>query len=266
MKSTANEKSVSRPPLWAGNNARKLIDLIDGTPAYLSLLKIQSKAGQIVKKRAAEALLQSHFRKMQAEGRILITGERQFIAPCLGTLFVSDGSEVERNIIFQGIRYAIRRSGAEIKTIPLMNIPHHAFVRIFERDLRPPVDVANALLSKDFIENVLHLHAMSDPTASSKSFAIRFLNGFLTGTVRDYRDGTASVVTKVLDVRTFLHAKDKPDWAISTGNTPYTFFEHADRRTRNVASDELIDRINEIGKPILIGVQPHKYKALPPGA
>ncbi len=227
--------------------------------------KIKSKPGQIIQKRAAEALFQSYLREMQVDGRVLITGERTFIAPCLGTLFISDGNEVERNVIFQEIKYIMRRSGADIQSIPLMNIPHHAFGRIFERDLRPPVDVANALLSKVFIENVLQLHAMGDPTASSKSFAISFLNGFLTGTVRDYRDGTASVATKILDVRTFLHAKDKPDWVISTRNTPYTLFEHADRRTRNVASDELIDRINDIGKPILIGVQPHKYKALPPG-
>jgi hypothetical protein len=266
LQSNTNVKTVSRPPLWARNNARKLIDLIDGTLAYVSLIKIKSKPGQIILKRAAEALFQSYLREMQADGRVLITGERTFIAPCLGTLFISDGNEVERNVIFQEIKYIMRRSGADIQGIPLMNIPHHAFGRIFERDLRPPNDVANAFTSKDFLKTVLHLHAMCDSAGSTKSFAIRFLNGFLTGTVREYGDGTGSADTKVLDVRTFLHRKDKPDWVTSTRYTPYTLFEHSDRRTRKFASDELIDRINEIGKPILLGVPQVKYKVLPPEA
>lgn len=266
MNSKASEKLGSRSPLWARNNARKVIDLIDGTPAYVSLLKVKPTAGQTVRKPAAEALFKSYLHGMQAEGRVLVTGDRAFIAPCLGTLFVSDGGEVERNVLFTKIQYTVRRSGVVTQITPFMNIPHHAFGRIFERDLRPPADVAHAIISKEFIETVLQLHSVADPTAPTNSFAIRFLDGFLTGTVREFIAGTESVDTIVLDVRTFLPAKDKPEWVIGTRNAPFTLFEYTDRRAKNSVLDELTDRIDGLGKPVLLGLQTTVHKDLPPGA
>jgi hypothetical protein len=255
------EKSGSRPPLWARNNARKVIELIDGTPAYVSLLKVKPRAGQTVRKPAAEALFKRYLRGMQAEGRVLVTGDRVFIAPCLGTLFVTDGGEIERNVLFTKIQYTVRRSGVVTQVTPFMNIPHHAFGRLFERDLRPPADVARAIVSKNFIETVLQLHALGDPNAPANSFAIRFLDGFLTGTVREFIAGTESVDTKVLDVRTFLSAKDKPEWVISTTDAPYTLFEYTDRRAQNAGLDEFADRIEGLGKPLLLGAPPSILKA-----
>ncbi len=47
---------------------------------------------------------------MEKENRLLITGKREFIAPCLGTAYVSDGEEVERNVMISRISYKIQKS------------------------------------------------------------------------------------------------------------------------------------------------------------
>jgi hypothetical protein len=242
----------TRPPLWARNNARKAIELMDGTPAYISLLKRKPETGQVIQKLATERQLKTYLQRMQVEGRILITGAQEFIAPCLGTLFVSDGDEVERNVLFSRIEYKIQRSGLVTKIIPLMNIPHHAFGRIFERDLRPPLSVARAFTCKEFIDNTLRLHALGDPDAREKSFAIRFFDGFLVGTVREFDIGSDAVTRKILDVRTFLNARDKPDWVRKTMQIPYTLFEHSDRRAKNWAADELADLLHQLRKSVAL--------------
>lgn len=258
--------TVSRPPLWARNNARQAIELMDGTPAYVSFLKQKPQPGRVIQKRGTEANIRAYLQDMQTQGRVLITGDRDFIAPCLGTIFVSDGGEVERNVLLSKIEFKIQRSGVVTRTTPFMNIPHHAFGRVFERDLRPPVDVARTISSRDFINSVLKLYALSDPEAAANSFAIRFLGGFLTGTVREFATGPEVVETKVLDVRTFLHARDKPEWVRNTQQVPYTLFEYSDRRAQKSSAVKIADMIEDLAKPLIFGPQPSDHKDLPPGA
>jgi hypothetical protein len=102
--------SASRPPLWARNNTKKAIDLMDGTPAYITLHRAGPKAEQQLKKSATEVKLRSYLLGMEKENRLLITGKREFIAPCLGTAYVSDGEEVERNVMISRISYKIQKS------------------------------------------------------------------------------------------------------------------------------------------------------------
>ena len=186
---------------------------------------------------------------MEKENRLLFTGKREFIAPCLGTAYVSDGEEVERNVMMSRISYKIHKSGIVTQITPFMNIPHHAFGRIFERDLRPPIEVAKAIVNRQFIDTVLKLHALGDPEAHDNAFALRFLGGFLTGTVREFKAGHEVVDTKILDVRTFLHADDKPEWGVMTSNQPYAFFEYSDRRSKNALIDEISDLLEGPDEP-----------------
>lgn len=241
--------SASRPPLWARNNTKKAIDLMDGTPAYITLHRAGPKADQQLKKSAAEVKLRSYLLGMEKENRLLITGKREFIAPCLGTAYVSDGEEVERNVMMSRISYKIQKSGIFTQITPFMNIPHHALARIFERDLRPPIEVAKAIVNHQFIDTVLKLHALGDPEAHDNAFALRFLGGFLTGTVREVIAGNEVVDKKILDVRTFLHADDKPEWVVMTTDKPYAFFQYADRRSKNALIDEISDLLKESDEP-----------------
>lgn len=214
---------------------------MDGTPAYVSLYKVRPGADQQLKKAAAEIKLKTYLHGMEKENRLLITGKRQFIAPCLGTAYVSDGEEVERNVMISRIAYKIQKSGIVTQITPFMNIPHHAFGRIFERDLRPPIEVAKAIVNSQFIDTILELHSIGDPKGRENAFALRFLGGFLTGTVREVVAGNEVVDTKILDVRTFLHADDKPEWVAMTTDKPYAFFQYADRRSKNASIDEISD-------------------------
>jgi hypothetical protein len=255
-----------RPPLWARNNARKAIDLMDGTPAYVSLYKVRPRAGQQLMKAAAETKLKTYLLGMEKENRLLITGKREFIAPCLGTAYVSDGEEIERNVMISRIAYRAQKSGIVTQITPFMNIPHHAFGRIFERDLRPPIEVAKAIVNRRFLDTVLKLHALGDPEGCANAFVLRFLGGFLTGTVREFKAGHEVTDTKILDVRTFLHANDKPEWGAMTASEPFAFFEHKDRRSKNAAIDQLFDTQNvsiESEQPLL---NPATYRKLPSGA
>lgn len=255
----------SRPPVWARNNARKVIDLIDGTPAYVSLHRARPKADQQLKKAAAEIKLKTYLHGMEKENRLLITGKREFIAPCLGTAYVSDGEEVERNVMISRIAYKVQKSGIVTQITPFMNIPHHAFGRIFERDLRPPIDVAKAIVNSQFIDTVLELHSIGDPEGRENAFALRFLGGFLTGTVREVVAGNEVVDTKILDVRTFLHADDKPEWEAMTTDKPYAFFHYADRRNQNATISQLSEPLkasSEVLQPLLNHT---KFKKLPSG-
>lgn len=255
--------SPSRPPLWARNNARKAIDQIDGTPAYVSFLKLKPKLNQVIQKAAAERKIKNYLHKMQLDGRLLITGRNQFIAPCLGTVSVSEDNEVERNVMFSRFEYKFQRTGVVTNFTTFMNIPHHAFSRIFERDLRPPEEVAQALMRCEFIDNVMKLHTQSDPLAPANSFAIRFLNGFLTGTAREMHLGLFEEPIKVLDVRTFLHRNHKPDWVQRTMQTPYTLFEYADRRSEKLEAETLSDIIENLQATPIFGDRTQNYKELP---
>ena len=234
--------------------------MIDGTPAYISLHRARPKADQQLKKSAAEVKLRSYLLGMEKENRLLITGKREFIAPCLGTAYVSDGEEVERNVMMSSISYKIQKSGIVTQITPFMNIPHHALGRIFERDLRPPIEVAKAIVNRQFIETILELHALGDPEAHDNAFALRFLGGFLTGTVREFKAGHEVVDTKILDVRTFLHADDKPEWVVMTTNQPYSFFEYADRRSKNALIDEIFDLLEGADEPEPLAFDPLIYK------
>ena len=147
-----------------------------------------------------------------------------------------------------------------------LHIPHHAFGRIFERDLRPPIEVAKAIVNRRFLDTVLKLHALGDPDGCANAFTLRFLGGFLTGTVREFKAGHEVTDTKILDVRTFLHANDKPEWVAMTTDKPYAFFQYADRRSKNAAIDQLsesLDASSEVVQPFL---NPPMLKELPSGA
>lgn len=261
MNSKSSAKPNSRSPLWARNNARKVIDLIDGTPAYISLHRARPKADQQLKKSAAEVKLRSYLLGMEKENRLLITGKREFIAPCLGTAYVSDGEEVERNVMISRISYKFQKSGIVTQITPFMNIPHHALGRIFERDLRPPIEVAKAIVNHQFIDTVLKLHALGDPEAHDNAFALRFLGGFLTGTVREFVAGNEVVDKKILDVRTFLHADDKPEWVAMTTDKPYAFFQYADRRSKNASIDEISDFLKGADEPEALRFDPLLFMA-----
>lgn len=52
---------------------------MDGTPAYVSLYKVMPKAGQQLKKAAAEIKLKTYLLGMEKESRLLITGKREFV-------------------------------------------------------------------------------------------------------------------------------------------------------------------------------------------
>ncbi|WP_252258605.1 hypothetical protein [Erythrobacter aurantius] len=229
---------------------------MDGTPAYVSLYKVMPKAGQQLKKAAAEIKLKTYLLGMEKESRLLITGKREFIAPCLGTAYVSDGEEVERNVMISRIAYKVQKSGIVTQITPFMNIPHHAFGRIFERDLRPPDEVAKAIVNSQFIDTVLELHSIGDPEGSENAFALRFLGGFLTGTVREVIAGNEVVDTKILDVRTFLHADDKPEWVAMTTDKPYAFFQYVDRRSKNASIDEISDFLKGAVEPEALRFDP----------
>lgn len=235
--------------------------MIDGTPAYISLHRARPKGDQQLKKSAAEVKLRSYLLSMEKENRLLITGKREFIAPCLGTAYVSDGEEVERNVMMSRISFKIQKSGIVTQVTPFMNIPHHALGRIFERDLRPPIEVAKAFVNRQFIDTVLKLHALGDPESHDNAFALRFLGGFLTGTVREFKAGHEVVDTKILDVRTFLHADDKPEWVVMTTNQPYAFFEYADRRSKNALIDEISDLLEGADEPEPLAFDPLIYRA-----
>lgn len=258
-------EASSRPPLWARNNARKAVELMDGTGAYVSLLKLKPTPDKIVRKSAGEELFRRYLQRMQSEGRLLITKPGEFIAPCLGTVFVSDGEEIERNLLFSRISYAIKKTGVSMQYDVFMQLPHHALARIFERDLRPPAEVAKAFVSKEFIDIILQLHAVGDLDAIDNAFAIKFLGGFLTGTVRQISAGHEGLETKTLDIRTFLHARDKPVWVQNTSERPFFLFEHSDRRTRNSQIDEIAEAIKGEQKTVVFGAQPAQFKDLPPG-
>lgn len=221
---------------------------MDGTPAYASLYKVMPKAGQQLKKAAAEIKLKTYLLGMEKESRLLITGKREFIAACLGTAYVSDGEEVERNVMISRIAYKVQKSGIVTQITPFMNIPHHAFGRIFERDLRPPDEVAKAIVNSQFIDTVLELHSIGDPEGSENAFVLRFLGGFLTGTVREVVAGNEVVDTKILDVRTFLHADDKPEWVAMTTDKPYAFFQYVDRRSKDASINASIDELSDFLK------------------
>lgn len=241
----AVDPSGARPPPWARNNARKAISLMDGTPAYVCLLKAQPAPGQIIRKAATRAGFRKYLLNMQAEGRVIITGDQEFIAPCLGTVFTPDSEETERNLMFCRISYRIGRSEIPVWTDSFMNIPQHALARIFERDLRPPEEVARAFMSDEFIGSVLQLHALGDPDLAENAFVIRFLGGFLTGTVRAFDQGDAAGDTRTLDVRTFLNARSKPGWVKRTGSEPFFFLSHADRRTKNSRTADVIEMLGK---------------------
>lgn len=239
---------------------------MDGTPAYVSLHRARPKADQQFRKSATEIKLKTYLLGMEKENRLLITGKREFIAPCLGTAYVSDGEEIERNVMISRIAYKIQKSGILTQITPFMNIPHHALGRIFERDLRPPIEVAKAIVNRQFIDTILKLHALGGPERRENAFALRFLGGFLTGTVREFKAGQEVADTKILDVRTFLHANDKPDWGAMTANEPFAFIDHKDRRSKNAAIDQLFDTQNvsiESEQPFL---NPARFKELPSGA
>jgi hypothetical protein len=253
--------SASRPPLWARKNARKAIGLMDGTLAYVFLNRARPRADQQIKKAAIEINLKTYLRGMEKANRLLITGKREFIAPCLGTLYVSDGEEVERNVMIARISYKIQKSGIVTQITPFMNIPPHALGRVFERDLRPPLEVAKAIVNRQFIDTVLKLHSLGDPKGRKNAFALRFLGGFLTGTVRGVIAGNEIVDTKMLDVRTFLHADDKPAWVEMTTNEPYVFFEYADRRSKNALIDEIFDFSRDADEPELLSFDPLLFRA-----
>ena len=240
--------------------------MIDGTPAYISLHRSRPKADQQLKKSAAEVKLRSYLLGMEKENRLLITGKRAFIAPCLGTAYVSDGEEVERNVMMSRISYKVQKSGIVTQITPFMNIPHHAFGRIFERDLRPPIEVAKAIVNRQFIDTVLKLHALGDPEGRDNAFVLRFLGGFLTGTVPEVIAENEVVDTKILDVRTFLHANDKPEWVSMTTNKPYAFFQYADRRSKNAAIDQLSEPLNASSEVVQPFLNPTIFKELPSGA
>lgn len=240
--------------------------MIDGTPAYISLHRARPKADQQLKKSAAEVKLRSYLLGMEKENRLLITGKREFIAPCLGTAYVSDGEEVERNVMMSRISYKIQKSGIVTQITPFMNIPHHALGRIFERDLRPPIEVAKTIVNHQFIDAVLKIHALGDPEAHDNAFALRFLGGFLTGTVRAVIAGNEVADTKILDVRTFLHADDKPEWVVLTTDKPYAFFQYADRRSKNAAIDQLSEPLNASSEVVQPFLNPIIFKELPSGA
>jgi hypothetical protein len=229
---------------------------MDGTPAYVSLLKAQPAPGQTVRKAAARALFRNYLLGMQVEGRVIVTGDQEFIAPCLGTVFAADGEETERNLMFSRISYRIGRSEIPVRIVPFMQIPQHALARIFERDLRPPDEVARAFMSNEFIGSVLNLHALGDPDLAENAFVIRFLGGFLTGTVRTFDQGDAAGDTKTLDVRTFLNASSKPDWVKRTGSEPFFFLSHADRRTKNSITGDIIDMLGSEERPGAPGSDP----------
>jgi len=216
--------------MWARRNAKNAIDLMDGTPAYVSLYKVRAMKGRLINKRLLEARLKPYFPRMQDQGRILMTGPNEFIAPCLGSFMTSSGGEYERNVMLCDIGYKIQRSGVVISNRPFLAISIHAFARVFERDLRPPAEVAKAFTSKAFIQSVLELYEISHVEQSGRAFSIRFLNGFFTGTIREMTMGTDLFKTKVLDVRTFLHRDQKPVWVRNTEQKPYTTFEYTDRR------------------------------------
>ena len=224
------QRPDSRPPIWARRNAKNAIDLMDGTPAYVSLYKVRAMKGRVINKQRLEAGLKQYVPKMQEEGRLLMMGPNRFIAPCWGTLIAGDGDEYERNVMLTDISYKIQRSGVVISNRPFLTIPIHAFARVFERDLRPPAEVAKAFMSKAFIQSVLELYELSHVEQSDRAFSIRFLNGFLTGTIRETTVGTDLFETKVLDVRTFLHRDQKPVWVRNTEQKPYTTFTYTDRR------------------------------------
>jgi hypothetical protein len=224
------QRPDSRPPIWAKRNAKKAIGLMDGTPAYVSLYKVRAMEGRLINKRLLEARLKPYFPRMQDQGRILMMGSNKFIAPCWGTFMTSSGGEYERNVMLCDIGYKIQRSGVVISNRPFLTIPIHAFARVFERDLRPPAEVAKAFMSKAFIQSVLELVELSYIEQSDSGFAIRFLNGFLTGTIREMTMGTDLFETKVLDVRTFLHRDQKPLWVRNTEQKPYATFKYTDRR------------------------------------
>lgn len=255
--------SAARVPLWARNNAKKAIDLIDSTYVYVGFLKLKPRDGQVVKKAASERGAKRTLQDMQAKGRVLITGPNRFIVPCLGTVFITEDNEIERNVMFVQLEYKLQRTGVETNIVPFMNVPNHAFSRIFERDLRPPEEVAQAFMHRDFIDSVLKLHTQSDPLAQANSFAIRFLNGFLTGTIREMHAGLTAEPTKILDVRTFLHRNHKPEWIRDTMQTPYTLFEYADRRSKNMEVETLSDIIENIQTTPIFGNRTLKYKELP---
>jgi hypothetical protein len=126
--------------------------------------------------------------------------------------------------------------------------------------------VARTISSRNFLDSVLKLYALVDPEAAANSFAIRFLGGFLTGTVREFATGPEVVETKVLDVRTFLHARDKPEWVRNTQQVPYTLFEYSDRRSKNSAAEKLVDMIANRLEPANFASQSLGHKDLPPGA
>ena len=205
------DKANARPPLWARNNARKAIDLMDGTHVYISFLQAQSQTRQSILKIDTAANIRKYLQRMEKKGHVINSGHREFIAPCLGTIFELESGETERNVMLSKMKFEVKRTGVAIKSTAFMNVPQHAFGRIFERDLRPPAEVARAFTGRTFIENVLELHALGDPQASENSFAIRFFDGFLTGTVREFASWPDEVMSKALDVRTFLHARDKPE-------------------------------------------------------
>ncbi len=234
---------------------------MDGTPAYVFLNRARPRADQQIKKAATEINLKTYLLGMEKENRLLITGKREFIAPCLGTLYVSDGEEVERNVMIARISYKIQKSGIVTQINPFMNIPHHAFGRIFERDLRPPLEVAKAILNRQFIDTVLKLHSLGEPEGRKNAFALRFLGGFLAGTVREVITGNEIVDTKMLDVRTFLHADDKPAWVEMTTKEPYVFFEYADRRSKNALIDEIFDVLPDADEPDLLTFDPLLFRA-----
>lgn len=224
------QRPDSRPPIWATRNAKKAIDLMDGTSVYASLYKFRAVEGRQINKRLLEARFKPYFPRMQDQGRILMMGHNKFIAPCWGTFMTSSGGEYERNVMLCDIGYKIQRSGVVISNRPFLTISIHAFARVFERDLRPPAEVAKAFTSKAFIQSVLELYELSRGEQSDSAFSIRFLNGFFTGTIRAMTVGTDLFETKVLDVRTFLHRDQKPVWVRNTEQKPYTTFKYTDRR------------------------------------
>ena len=74
------------------------------------------------------------------------------------------------------------------------------------------------------------------------------------------------VDTKILDVRTFLHANDKPEWVSMTTNKPYAFFQYADRRSKNAAIDQLSEPLNASSEVVQPFLNPTIFKELPSGA